>query len=114
MTAQGHPRTIFRRALDRGNLLVAETVAREIGRVALSEALELTALIAQKDARRKSRAAVRFLERLLDERRLTIEEASLAASALAALGGPGHDAAVSLLMGLAAEQTGRAAYGRSA
>jgi hypothetical protein len=78
-------------------------VAREIGRVSLAEALELTALIARKDPRRRSRAALRFLERLLEEcPRLTVEEAALAASALAALGGPGHDSALGALMGLAA------------
>jgi hypothetical protein len=31
-TSQGHPRTIFKRALERGNLLVAEATAREIAR----------------------------------------------------------------------------------
>ena len=39
MTSQGHARTVFRRALERGNLLVAEAQAREVGRVDLSEAL---------------------------------------------------------------------------
>jgi len=29
-TSQGHPRTIFRRALERGNLVLAEVTAREI------------------------------------------------------------------------------------
>jgi len=106
VTAQGHPRTIFRRALDRDNLLVAEAVAREIGRVSLAEALDLTALIARKDPRRRSRAAVRFLERLLDERRLTIEEAALAATALGALGGPGHTAALGTLVGLIGSRNG--------
>jgi predicted nucleic acid-binding protein len=31
-TSQGHPRTIFRRALERDNLVLAEVTAREIGR----------------------------------------------------------------------------------
>jgi transposase InsO family protein len=47
LTAQGHPRTTFNRAIERGNLLVAEATAREIGKVSLGEALELVALIAQ-------------------------------------------------------------------
>ena len=42
-TSQGHPRTIFRRALERDNLVLAEVTAREIGRVTIAEALELTA-----------------------------------------------------------------------
>jgi len=35
---RGHPRTIFRRALERGNLVLAEVTAREIGRVTIAEA----------------------------------------------------------------------------
>jgi len=31
LTAQGHPRTRFKRAIERGNVLVAEATAREIG-----------------------------------------------------------------------------------
>jgi hypothetical protein len=34
------PRATFHRAIDRGNLLVAEMTAREIGRITLAEALE--------------------------------------------------------------------------
>ena len=94
MTAQGHPRAIFKRAIERGNVLVADMTAREIGRISLLEALELTALIALKDPRRRARVAARWLLRLLEEHdRATIEEAVLAAGALAALGGPGHDEA---------------------
>ena len=47
-TSQGHPRTIFRRALERDNLVLAEVTAREIGRVTIAEALELTAVVARK------------------------------------------------------------------
>ena len=101
MTAHGQPRAIFNRAIERGNLLMAETTAREMGRVSLMEALKLTALIALKDPRRRSRAAVRWLERMLDDHPApTIEEASLAAAALCALGGPGHDDAASSLVAL--------------
>jgi hypothetical protein len=32
-TSQGHPRTIFRRALEHDKLVLAEVTAREIGRV---------------------------------------------------------------------------------
>jgi hypothetical protein len=50
LTASGHPRTIFERAIQRPNLLVAETVLRtEIPRPTLRDLLELTALIAMKD-----------------------------------------------------------------
>jgi hypothetical protein len=45
-TSQGRPRTVFARALQHGNLIVAEATARELGRISLAEALELTILIA--------------------------------------------------------------------
>lgn len=48
MTAQGHPQAIFRRAIEHGNVMVAEATAREVGRITLDEALALTALIVQK------------------------------------------------------------------
>jgi hypothetical protein len=102
LTAQGHPRVIFKRACERGNLLIAETTAREIGRISLQEALWLTALIALKDPRRRSRVAARWLQRFLDEHpKATIEEAGLAAAALAALGGPGHEDAAAALISIA-------------
>ena len=66
MTAQGHPRSVFQRAIKRGNLLVAETLLRtEIPRPTLVDLLEVTALIAQKDRRRHQRVAARWLARYL-------------------------------------------------
>jgi hypothetical protein len=60
VTAQGHPRAIYERAIERGNLLVAETTLRvEIARPTLSDVLELTALIATKQRERFSRVAAR-------------------------------------------------------
>jgi hypothetical protein len=49
MTAQGHPRAIFKRAIERGNLVVAEASAREAARLTLEEALSLVFLYAEKD-----------------------------------------------------------------
>jgi hypothetical protein len=43
VTAQGKPRTVFRRAIERDNLVAAELNARIMGNVTLVEALELTA-----------------------------------------------------------------------
>jgi hypothetical protein len=37
-TSQGRPRTVFARALQNGNLIVAEATARELGRIRLAEA----------------------------------------------------------------------------
>ena len=67
LTAQGHPRRIFATAIERGNIAVAEATARELGRIKLDEALALTALAAEKEPERRSRFAVRWLHRLLEE-----------------------------------------------
>jgi hypothetical protein len=98
VTAQGHPRATFKRAIERGNLMVAEMTARELGRISLGEALELTILIAQRDPRRHQRVGVRWLQRYIDEYpEATLEDASLAAGCLSALTGQnGEDAAVTL------------------
>ena len=65
-----------------------------MGRISLVEALALTALIAQKDPRRSSRVAARWLLRYPEAHaQAGIEEAAMVASALAALGGPAHDEA---------------------
>jgi hypothetical protein len=39
VTSQGHPWAIFKRAIQNGNLVVAEASARELGRLTLEEAL---------------------------------------------------------------------------
>jgi hypothetical protein len=94
----GHPLAIFRRAIERGNLTIAEATARELLRVSLADALELTILIARKDPRRHPRVAARWLLRYLEKvPETTIDEAALAASCLAALRGYGEaDAAQAL------------------
>ncbi len=107
MTAQGHPRTIFGQAIERGNLLIAETTLREVGRPSLVELLQLTALIAQKDPRRHGRVSARWLLKFLEQHETaTIDEAAHAATALAGLGGAGHDEAYAALLGMA-ERTSR-------
>jgi hypothetical protein len=106
MTAQGHPKATFQRAIDRGNLLVAEAVLRaEIPRPTLLDLLELTALIAQKDPRRHGRAAARWLQRWLEAAAdATIEEAALVTVSLQALGGRHHGRALDALRGIAGEE----------
>ena len=100
MTAQDNPRVEFRRAVERGNLLVAETTVREIGVVSLREALELTALIAKRDRWRCERYCLRWLVRWLEETSPQLDQVVLAAGALNALGGPGHAGALALLRSL--------------
>jgi hypothetical protein len=66
--------------------MVAEVTARELGRITLGEALELTILIAQRDSRRHQRVAVRWLQRYIEEHpEATLEDAALASSCLTAL-----------------------------
>jgi hypothetical protein len=62
---------------------MAEATASELGRISLDESLALTGLVAEKEPRRRSRFAVRWLRRLLEEdESLTIEEATMAACSL--------------------------------
>ena len=115
MTAQGHPRRIFATAIERGNIVMAEATARELGRISLEEALALTALVAEKEPERRSRFAVRWLRRLLEEdESLTIEEATMAASCLSALGGPSHEEAYGMLGAMAERATRQGRAGRVA
>jgi hypothetical protein len=87
MTAQGHARSVFRRAIERGNLLVAETTAREMGRVSLEEALALTRLIAERDPDRFERVAARWLRRYFEERPdASVDEIAFVSASLHALG----------------------------
>jgi hypothetical protein len=98
-----HPRKILKHALERGNLVVAEITARELGGLDLTDALELTVLIAVRDRARGQRAGARWLQRWLDETTAaTVDEAAMIAAALAALGGPGHAEALLPLRAVAA------------
>jgi hypothetical protein len=85
VTAEVHPRAIFRRAIERKSLLVAQMTAHEMGVVGLDEALELVVLTAELDPQRFDAYARRFVARLADERSLTLGELDLAITALRAL-----------------------------
>jgi hypothetical protein len=85
MTAQGHPRAIFHRAVARKNLVVAEMTAREIGTIDLGEALDLVCLIAEKAPARLDAYGRRWLARLADERPVALAELDIAVTALRAL-----------------------------
>jgi hypothetical protein len=101
LTAQGHPRTIYKRAIERGNVVVAEATAREIGRLTLEEALQLVALYAAHEPAKFERAALRWLARYLDEAGPTLLQAQIALAALSDLRGQDEQAA-KLLAELAA------------
>ena len=108
-TSQGRPRTVFARALQHGNLVVSEATARELGRISLAEALELTILIARKDPRRHPRVAARWLLRYLEDcPEATIDEAAMVAACVAALTGDRYQDATLTLRAVAERATSRA------
>ena len=98
-TSQGHPRTIFRRALEHENLVLAEVTAWEIGRVTIAEALELTALVARKQPHRYGRFAARWLCLYLEEHeKATLEHVEVLVSNLRSLATrKDHAAALAIL-----------------
>jgi len=85
MTSQGSAHGRFQRAIHARNVVNAETAAREMGHVSLADALALCELLAATDPTRYERAALRWLQRFLDERLPPLAEVALAASALAEL-----------------------------
>jgi hypothetical protein len=98
VTAQGHPRAIFKRAVERGNLIVAEATARELGRLTLEEALSLLLLYSEHDPLKFERAALRWLSRYVTEgKAVSLLKAQLALSALAELRAGQREAAANML-----------------
>jgi hypothetical protein len=83
MTSQGTAHGRFQRAIQRRHLNAAEMAAREIGGLSLEDALSLCELLASLDSARYERAALRWLQRFVDERLPPLAEVALAASALA-------------------------------
>src|SRR5437867_9537833 len=83
MTSQGAAHGRFQRAIHRGHVQAAEMAAREMGGLSLSDALSLCELLANVDPARYERAALRWLQRFIDERLPPLTEVALAATALA-------------------------------
>jgi hypothetical protein len=97
---------VFRRALERQNLMGAEATAKELPRLGLGDALELTLLIAREDARRHPRVAARWLLRYLEEDdEATIDELVFASSCLAALTGNRYQEAAQALRDMTEKAT---------
>jgi hypothetical protein len=59
--------------------------ARELGGLSLADALDLTLLMREIETWRYERAAVRWLERFIEERRPSLGEIALASAALAVI-----------------------------
>jgi hypothetical protein len=85
MTSQGSAHGRFNRAINRRHVQAAEMAAREMGGLTLADALLLCELLANVDPARYERAALRWLQRFIDERLPPLSEVALAASALAEL-----------------------------
>jgi hypothetical protein len=85
MTSQGTAHGRFERAIHRGHIQAAEMAAREMGGLSLLDALALCELLAKRNPARYERAALRWLERFIDERVQPLVDVALAASAMAKL-----------------------------
>ena len=79
--------------------MLAEVTAREIGRVTITEALELTALVARKQPHRYGRFAARWLCLYLEEHeQATLEDVALLVANLRSLANPkDHASALAIL-----------------
>lgn len=89
-------------------MLMAIAAAKDLPRLSLTDALELTVLVTRKDPRRHQRVASRWLLRFLEEDPYaTIDEAVLAASSLIALTGVAYQEAAQTLRGMAERATSR-------
>ena len=80
---EGSAGAIFWRAVTNGNLIVAETVAREFEKLPLDYALALVRLYGDKKDRRYESAALRYLERLIVEERPALTDVATIAGLLA-------------------------------
>ena len=80
---EGSAGAIFWRAVSNGNLIVAETVAREFAVLPLDFALALVRLYGEKGDCRYERAALRYLDRYIAEAAPSLEDVAGIASLLA-------------------------------
>jgi hypothetical protein len=97
MTSQGTAHGRFQRAIHRRHVQAAEMAAREMGGLSLADALSLCELLANVDPARYERAALRWLQRFIDERLPPLTEVALAAAALAELRHGNRNAGVETL-----------------
>ena len=100
MTSQGSAHGRFQRAIHRRNVENADMAAREMGGLSLADALSLCELLANADPARYERAALRWLERFIDERLPPLTEVALAASALVELRYGNRNVGIEALKGL--------------
>jgi hypothetical protein len=89
VTSQGSLHGQFQRAVERGNVLQAVAIARDLGELSLTSSFALLLLFAEHDHERFRRAAPRWHARfVLSAGRLSLEEAQSVLVALGLLPGP--------------------------
>lgn len=83
VTSQGSAHGRLTRALARRDLFQAELAARELERLSLDDALQLTYLYAERGSPKYERAALRWLERYVAEGAPNLRDVALVAALLA-------------------------------
>jgi hypothetical protein len=83
VTAQPHANVRFRRAIERRALWLAEDAARELPTLPLEDALQLVHLYADRGSPKYERAALRWLQRYVDEGSPTLQQFADVAADLA-------------------------------
>jgi hypothetical protein len=96
VTSQGHAHSRFRRALLTKNVTLIDAAARELGHVALDDALRILVVLAERQDPRFERAAARFASRVTAERGLRLADARYVLALAEAL--PRSPDAVALLL----------------
>ena len=90
----------FLRSLDVGNPLLVRAAAAELPQIGLEDALGICLVLLDAEPERFPAAAARWQARLTMERKLSLDEATLAAAALASLAGARPGAAAAALSNL--------------
>jgi len=107
VTSQGSPHARFERALRTGNATLVRGAAAESPRVGIEDALRVCVVLATAEPDRYEPAAIRWLGRLLlEEPRITLAEAQLAAAALTALPRSSRDVPAVVAFGAFCEARG--------
>lgn len=107
VTSQGSPYSVFRRALARGDLMAVRAAAAGLPSVPLEDALEVCLLLLDREPVRYEPAAVRWVGRLLLERRVReLRQAERAVVYLAALADPARAIPAAEALGALLEQQG--------
>jgi len=86
VSSKGHPHAHFLHSIELGQLLSAETAARQLGRLSHADALALTLLIKEQAPARFPRTAARWHARLvMDTAEIGLGDSQLLLAALDAL-----------------------------